>query len=237
MLDGFVLLSIGSNLSEADWTPAGLWLAVVASGLYHGVNPGMGWPLAVSAGLMERSSRALVAALWPLTLGHLLAMFVVILPFALLIALVEWQQQIQIGASVLVIGFGIFRFVNRRHPRVMARIPPAQLGLWSFAVAIAHGAGLMLVPIYLGLCRADELDKGHEAAGALINANLGMAVLVSVVHTLAMITAGGFLAWLVYHYLGLKFVSRSWFNLDAIWAFSLVLVGALSLAISLASRP
>jgi hypothetical protein len=164
-------------------------------------------------------------------------MFVVILPFALLIALVEWQQQIQIGASVLVIGFGIFRFVNRRHPRVMARIPPAQLGLWSFAVAIAHGAGLMLVPIYLGLCRADQLDKGHEAAGVLVNANLGMAVLVSVVHTLAMITAGGFLAWLVYRYLGLKFVSRSWFNLDAIWAFSLVLVGAISLAISLASRP
>lgn len=237
MLDGFVLLSIGLNLTEVDWTPAALWLAIVTSGLYHGVNPGMGWPLAVSAGLIERRPHALVAALWPLAVGHLLAMFMVILPFALLIALVEWRQQIQIGASVLVIGFGIFRFVNRRHPRVITRIPPAQLGLWSFAVAIAHGAGLMLVPIYLGLCRADELDKGHEAAGALMNANLGMAVLVSVVHTLAMITAGGFLAWLVYRYLGLKFVSRSWFNLDAIWALSLILVGALSLAISLVSRP
>ena len=221
-------------MTEADWTPAGLWLAVVASGLYHGVNPGMGWPLAVSAGLIERSSHALVAALWPLTIGHLLAMFVVILPFALLLVIVEWQQQIQIGASLLVIGFGIFRFVNRRHPRVLARIRPTQLGLWSFAVAIAHGAGLMLVPIYLGLCRAADLDKGQ--AGALINANLGMAILVSVVHSVAMIVAGGFLAWLVYRYLGLKFVSRSWFNLDATWAFSLVLVGALSLAISLASR-
>jgi hypothetical protein len=163
-------------------------------------------------------------------------MFVVILPFALLLVIVEWQQQIQVGASLLVIGFGIFRFVNRRHPRVLARIRPTQLGLWSFAVAIAHGAGLMLVPIYLGLCRAADLDKGHEAAGALINANLGMAILVSVVHSVAMIVAGGFLAWLVYRYLGLKFVSRSWFNLDATWAFSLVLVGALSLAISLASR-
>jgi hypothetical protein len=185
---------------------------------------------------MERSSKALVVALWPLTVGHLLAMFVVILPFALLVALVEWQQQIRIGASLLVIGFGIFRFVNRRHPRVLARIRPTQLGLWSFTVAIAHGAGLMLVPIYLGLCQAADLDKGHDAAGALINANLGMAVLVSVVHSVAMIAAGGSLAWLVYRYLGLKFVSRSWFNLDATWAFSLVLVGALSLAISLASR-
>src|SRR6476659_4410471 len=233
MLDGFVLLSIGLNLSGADWAPAGLGLAVVASGLYHGMNPGMGWPLAVSAGLMERSPRALVASLWPLTVGHLLAMLVVILPFALLVALVQWQRQIQIGASLLVIGFGIFRFVNRRHPRVLARIRPTQLGLWSFAVAIAHGAGLMLVPIYLGLCRVADLDTGHEAAGALINANLAMAVMVSVVHATAMIAAGGCSAWLVYRYLGLKFVSRSWFNLDTSWAISLILVGAIALVFSL----
>jgi hypothetical protein len=230
------LLSVGLNLGGADWTPAGLWLAVVTSGFYHGATPGMGWPLAVSAGLMERRSRALVAALWPLTVGHLLAVFVVIFPFSLLVALVRWQQQIQIGASLIVIGFGIFRFVNPRHPRVLARIRPTQLGLWSFAVAIAHGAGLLLVPIYLGLCRSADLDRGHEAAGALIHANLAMAVLVSVVHSVAMIAAGAVLAWLVYRYLGLRFVARSWFNLDASWAFSLVLVGALSLGFSVASR-
>src|SRR6201988_473388 len=142
MLDGFLLLPVGLELSGAGSTATWLWLAVVTSGLYHGANPGMGWPLAVSAGLIERSSHALVAALWPLTVGHLLAMFVVVLPFALLGALVEWQQQIQIGASLLVIGFGIFRFVNRLHPRLLARIRPTQLGLWSFVVAIAHGAGL-----------------------------------------------------------------------------------------------
>jgi hypothetical protein len=236
LLDGFVLLSVGLNLAGADWAPAALWLAVVASGLYHGVNPGMGWPLAVSAGLMERSSRALVAALWPLTVGHLLAMLVVLLPFSLLVAVVQWQRQIQISASILVIGFGIFRLINQRHPRVLARIRPTQLAIWSFAVAIAHGAGLMLVPIYLGLCRAANISRGHEAAGALINASLSMAVLVSVVHSIAMIAAGGFLAWLVYRHLGLKFVSRSWFNLDTTWAFSLILVGALSLAITLASQ-
>jgi hypothetical protein len=217
-------------------TPAELWLAVVVSGLYHGLNPGMGWPLAVSAGLMEKSSRALVMALRPLTVGHLLAMLVVILPFSLLVIFVEWQRQIQIGASLLVIGFGIFRLARRRHPRALARMRPTQLGLWSFAVAIAHGAGLMLVPIYLGLCRVADLDRSHEAAGALINASLGMAVRVSVVHSAAMIAAGGFSAWLVYRYLGLKFVSRSWFNLDATWGISLVLVGALSLAISFADQ-
>jgi hypothetical protein len=156
------------SLTETDWTAAGLWLAVVASGLYHGVSPGMGWPLAVSAGLMERSSSALMVALWPLTLGHLLAILVILLPFALLAAIVEWQRQIQIGASLLLIGFGIFRFFNRRHPRGLARIRPTQLGLWSFAVAIAHGAGLMLVPIYLGLCRTADLDKGHDELGEFI---------------------------------------------------------------------
>ena len=236
MLDGFVLLSLGVKVTEADWTPVGLWLSVVASGLYHGVSPGMGWPLAVSAGLMARSARALVGALRPLMVGHLLAMGVVLLPFALLVALVEWQHHIQSGASLVVLGFGLFRLVNRRHPRGLARIRPTQLGLWSFAVALAHGAGLMLVPIYLGLCRAADRDTGHAEAGALIHTNLGMAVLVAVVHAVAMITAGGCVAWLVYRYLGLKFVARSWFNLEATWACSLVLVGALSLALSLASR-
>jgi hypothetical protein len=214
-------------------TDAGLWLAVVASGFYHGINPGMGWPLAVSAGLMERSSRALVAALWPLTAGHLIAMFIVILPFALLVTLVEWQREIQFGASLCVIAFGVFRLVDRRHPRALARIRPTQLGLWSFTVAIAHGAGLMLVPIYLGLCRPSDFDRGHEAAGALINASLKMAVLVSVTHSIAMIAAGGCSAWLVYRYLGLKFISRSWFNLETAWAVSLILVGAIALVFSL----
>ncbi|MBW8726959.1 MAG: hypothetical protein JF625_17665 [Inquilinus limosus] len=209
---------------------AGLWLAVVASGLYHGINPGMGWPLAVSAGLMERSPRALLAALGPLTLGHLLAMAVVILPFALLVTLVAWQQPIRIGASLLVIGFGVYRLVNRRHPRALARIRPTQLGLWSFTVAMAHGAGLMLVPIYLGLCRAAGTD---QAAGTLVGGDLGMGVLVSAVHSVAMVAAGGAFAWLVYRYLGLKAVAGSWFNLDAVWAGSLILVGALSLALAL----
>jgi hypothetical protein len=220
--------------SGVDWAVAGLWLTVIASGVYHGVNPGMGWPLAVSAGLMEKSAAALMAALWALAAGHLLAMLLTLLPFSLLVTLVYWQRQIRIGASLLVIGFGAFRLVDRRHPRALARIKPTQLGLWSFAAAIAHGAGLMLVPIYLGLCQADGLDKGNAAASTLISANLGMAVLVSIVHSGAMIGAGGLSAWLVYRYLGLKFVSRSWFNLDATWAVTLVLVGALSLAFCVA---
>lgn len=210
------------------WELIGLWSAVLASGVYHGLNPAMGWPLAVSNGLLEQSHGALVRALGYLALGHALAVFAVTLPFGMLAALLAWQAQIQLGASVLVIGFGVALLIWRRHPRALARIAPSRLAFWSFAVAIAHGAGLMLVPIYLGLCRV-ETDPGHRAAASLASANVGMALVVAVAHTMAMIAAGGCMAWLVYRYLGLKFVSRSWFNLDKVWAASLILVGGLAL--------
>jgi hypothetical protein len=232
LLDRLVLLSLGLTLVGADWTPVGLWAAVIASGIYHGVNPGMGWPLAVSAGLMERSPRAFWVALGSLAVGHLFSMLVAILPFALLTSLLVWQQQIRIVAGLLVIGLGCFLLLRSGHPRVLARIRPSRLVLWSFAIAVAHGAGLMLVPIYLGLCRSGDLDRGHQAAGLLISSNYGMGILVSLVHSLALLVAGGLMGWLVYRYLGLKFVARSWFNLDAIWATSLILVGVLALASS-----
>lgn len=215
-----------------DGTSAWLWAAIVASGLYHGVNPGMGWPLAVAAGMMDRNARALLVALVPLSAGHLLAMLVMLLPFVMLLALAQWERQIQLAAGLLVVAYGALRLANPRHPRLLARIRPAQLALWSFVVAIAHGAGLMLVPIYLGLCESTGLDTGHEAAATLVGANLGMALIVSVVHSLAMIAAGGCAAWLVYRYLGLQYLSRSWFNLDRVWAVSLILVGLIALALA-----
>ena len=210
---------------DVQWTTAGLWLAVVASGLYHGVNPGMGWPLAVSAGLMGRSRKDLVTALAPLAAGHVLAMLVILLPFVLLSVLLDWQRDIRIAASVTVIAFGICRFMYRRHPRALARIKPTQLALWSFAIATAHGAGLMLLPIYFGLCSVERLDAAHQAASILMAHRLDMALLVSVVHALAMVTAGGVIALLVYAWLGLNFVSLVWFNLDLAWATSLILIG------------
>lgn len=213
-----------------EWSTAGLWLAVIASGIYHGVNPGMGWPLAISAGMMGSGRRDVIAAFGPIAVGHLLAMAGILLPFAVMSFLVAWQYEIQVGASVLVIAFGLYLLVNRRHPRFLARIKPTQLALWSFAVALAHGAGLMLVPIYLGLCQAGELDGGHQAALTLMAGNLGTAIVVSLVHTGAMMISAGAIAVAVYEWLGVTFISRSWFNLDAVWALSLVLVGAIALA-------
>ena len=215
------------TLGFENWSAASLWLAVIGSGVYHGINPGMGWPLAFNAGLMERNQRDLVAALGPLALGHFLAMAGILLPFAIMVTLVQWQHDIQIGAGFLVIAVGIYLLVNRRHPRFLARIRPAQLILWSFAIAMAHGAGLMLVPIYLGLCTPDGAEAGHRAAAALMSGSLSTAIAVAVVHTVAMIVAGGSMALVAYRWLGPRLISQSWFNLDVVWALSLILVGGL----------
>lgn len=211
-------------------TTAGLWLAVVASGIFHGLNPAMGWPLAVSAGLIGQGRRDLLRALGLLALGHFAAMTAMLLPFAVLAAIAGWEQVIRTGAALLVIGFGAWLLARpRRHPRAIARIGPARLALWSFAIATAHGAALMLVPIYLGLCRAGGLDRGHAAARSLIGGDLAAALAVSLAHTAAMIATGGLVALAVQAWLGLKFISRGWLNLDRLWASSLILVGGIAL--------
>lgn len=212
----------------AAWEQAGLWVAVVASGLYHGINPAMGWPLAVSGAMLARRARALPAALGLLGAGHAMAVLALILPFGLLASLAAWAPQIRLAAALLVTVYGVALLLWRRHPRMLARIAPSRLVMWSFAIAIAHGAGLMLVPIYLGLCSTDA-DHGHRAAGVLAFGNAATALLVAAAHTLAMLAAGGVLAWLTWRYLGPRFVTRSWFNLDVAWALSLVLVGGASL--------
>ncbi|MBE1282168.1 MAG: hypothetical protein GJ676_02540 [Rhodobacteraceae bacterium] len=210
-------------------TTAGLWLAVVLSGLYHGMNPGMGWPLAVSSALMERRAQALWQALGALAIGHFIAMLAILLPFAVMTVLVEWQREIRNGASLIVIAMGLYLAIIRRHPRFLSRIPPSRLALWSFLVALAHGAALMLVPIYLGLCDVNELDTGHRAASELLARNGALILGVAVLHSIAMISVGAGFAWAVYRWLGLQFLSRSWFDLELVWALSLVLVGSIGL--------
>jgi hypothetical protein len=214
-------------------TLAALWGAVIVSGVYHGVNPGMGWPLAVSAGLMEGRRSAVAKAIGALAVGHLLAMLAILLPFSMMTALVRWETELRIGAGALVIAAGVYLLINRRHPRFLARVSPSRLALWSFLAAMAHGAGLMLVPIYLGICEADLADAGHEAARELMGQNITSALLVAFAHTLAMTVAGGAIAVAIYFYFGLRFLSRTWFNLDVVWACSLILVGVLGIYFAL----
>jgi len=175
-----------------------LWGAVIFSGLYHGINPGMGWPLAVSGALMERKHSAMPKALAMLAAGHFLAMIGILLPFSLMIFLVQWEIQIRVGAGLLVIAMGLYLLINRRHPKFLARVHPARLALWSFLAAMAHGAGLMLVPIFLGICALGTEETGHLAAQTLMGSNVTTAFLVAAVHTVSMTVAGGAIALIIY---------------------------------------
>jgi multisubunit Na+/H+ antiporter MnhC subunit len=220
-----------------------LWLTVVAVGVYHGLNPAMGWPLAVANGMTARRSGAVFATLLPLAGGHFMAMAVVLVPFAALSWYVEWSRSIRIGAGALVALFGAYKLVQRRHPRALARIKPTQIAWWSFLMATAHGAGLMLLPFMLGLCASGSSadasaltlpEQGHEAVmSSLAQANIATAIVVSSVHTLAMVTAGLVMAWIVYRYLGLRFLRSAWFNLDALWGASLVVAGVAGVAMAI----
>lgn len=174
---------------------------------------------------MEQRISALPKALALLAGGHFLAMIGILLPFTMMVFLVERETEIRLGAGAIVIAMGLYLLINRKHPRFLSRVHPARLALWSFLAAMAHGAGLMLVPIYLGLCEIAADDTGHLAAQTLMQGTVFTAILVAIVHTAAMTIAGGAIATGVYFWLGLKFLSRSWFNLDLVWALSLVIVG------------
>jgi len=209
-------------------TAAGLWLAVLLSGLYHGLNPGMGWPLAVSSALFERRRSALWSALGALSVGHFAAMLGILLPFSMMTLLIDFEREIRVGACLIVISMGLYLAATRKHPRFLARIPPHKLTLWSFLVALAHGAALMLVPIYLGLCAIEDLDAGHRAASALM-ATTALALGVALLHTAAMLGSGGAVAYAVHRWLGLNFLKRGWFDLELFWALSLIVVGGVGL--------
>lgn len=210
----------------------GLWLAVIGLGAYHGCNPGMGWPLAVANGMSKKRDAALFATLAPLAAGHFLAMAVVILPLSVLFRILDFSVTIRVTAALTVTAFGLYKLVNRRHPRFLGRVRPSQLTLWSFLMATAHGAGLMLVPLYLGLC---SVGHGHEAMADLMRAGVATSILVCMAHTMAMVLTGGVMAWVVYRYWGLRLLRAAWLNLDSVWAASLILTGTIGCAVALAA--
>ena len=223
-----------------DDATALLWFGVVAVGAWHGLNPAMGWPLAVAAGLGEKRGAAVFATFVPLGAGHLLAMALLLVPFALLSWLLVWQRELRIAAGALVLLFGVLRLVLlRRHPRWLMRVRPTQLALWSLLMATAHGAALMLLPFLLGLCRApvaaDAVSGGwgHDAVMAMMRSNVGTAIVVSLLHSAAMIGSGLAVAWVVYRHLGLRVLRSVWLDLDAVWALSLIASGAAGVAMAL----
>jgi hypothetical protein len=211
-------------------TSAWPWIAVAALGAYHGIDPSMGWLFAVALGLQERRRSKVIWALGPIAVGHLVSIAAVVAIIGGLRLFLAIDLLRPIGAAALIL-FGLFRFIwPRAHPRWVAmRVNAAELALWSFLMASAHGAGLMLFPILIGT--TPSAAHAHQMA-AFCGANtIGQTIAVVLLHTGAMIAVTGAIAILVYEWVGLAILRSAWINLDTIWAGALVAAGVLSLAI------
>jgi hypothetical protein len=218
------------------------WLSLLVLGAFHGLNPAMGWLFAVSLGLQERRLRAVVTALGPIALGHALAIGIAAVAVSTLGLVIPQRLLLTLGGGVLL-GFAAYKVVTRfRHPRwVGMRVGPRELVLWSFLMASAHGAGLMLVPVLAGLrgegvssalAHADHLGHaGHQVPGG--HDSLLPALAAVGLHSFAMLAVAGVIALVVYQKLGVEVLRRVWVNLDLIWVGALVVVGGLALAVGL----
>jgi hypothetical protein len=219
-----------------DWhlTTAWPWVALFALGAYHGVNPGMGWLFAVALGLQERSNRAVLRALPPVALGHLLSIALVVLAVQLAQARLP-PFTLRLVMAAILSAFGLSRLIRARHPRwaqwVGMRVGFRDLTLWSFLMASAHGAGLMLAPILLGWPHESHrhvMASLVPSLPAAVRTRAAMFGLPVAVHTLGYLAMTGILALVVYQKLGLALLRRTWFNLDLVWAIALVATGILS---------
>jgi hypothetical protein len=201
------------------------WAALFALGAWHGLNPAMGWLFAVALGLQKQSSRAVWQSLVPIAAGHLLAIGAVV-ALALLAGAALPLAYARIFVAALLLVFGLFRLVSGRHPRFGGmQVGFRDLTIWSLLTASAHGAGFMLLPILLGM---SAMHSEHAARAPHVSTASAASAAVAI-HTLAYLLVTGAIAWLVYTRLGLSILRRAWFNLDRIWALSLILTAALTL--------
>jgi hypothetical protein len=209
------------------------WLTLALLGVYHGVNPGMGWLFAVALGLQEKNGRAVLRALVPIAIGHAASVGITVALLAAGKASVPMNVLSWITAGALV-SFGIFKLVRPKHPRwVGMRVSSWDLVLWSFLMATAHGAGLMLLPVFLlgednpAPCHGEGC---HQAAGLSLTSAGSYLAAISL-HTAAMLVAAAIVALVVYYKVGLAVLRSAWFDLDRIWAGALILAGVLGLVL------
>ena len=212
------------------------WLALVGLGVYHGLNPAMGWLFAVGLGLHRQSRAVVLRSLIPIALGHAGSIAAVAFVLAATRLAVE-PQPLRLAAAALLISFGLYRLVKgyRHKFRTGMQVRFADLAVWSFLMATAHGAGLMLLPVLLAL----PMDQGaalqthaHMSHMAGFGGSIGAALAAVIVHTAAMLAATGAVAIVVYDRVGLAFLRRGWINLDLLWSIVLLASGALMLVLA-----
>ena len=204
--------------------------ALLLLGAVHGLNPGMGWLFAVALGLQERRRGALWGALPPLAAGHAAAIAIALAVAALLgraipLDALEWI----VGGTLVALGGT--RLVRHRHPRGGMRVGPRDLALWSLAMATAHGAGLMVLPVVLAApqpAHAGHMD-GMVMAG--VGGASAAAWSATAFHTAGYLAATMLAAVVVYEKLGVGVLRRMWVNVDLIWGVALIGTGVLTMIV------
>jgi hypothetical protein len=203
------------------------WLTLAGLGVYHGVNPAMGWLFAVSRGMQEKSRNAVLRSLVPIAIGHEASIALVAL-LVIGLSTTTDPMALRIGAAAALIAFGIFRFLKpRAHFRwTSMRVTDRELGVWSFLMSSAHGAGLMVAPVILGL---QASSHSHDDMAMLSGGPIDIAAVGIAVHVGAMVVVMGTIAFFVYERVGLKVLRRAWLNTDQVWAGAFVLAGLVTL--------
>ena len=200
----------------------GAWSTLFLLGAYHGINPGMGWLFAVARGMQGHSTRALAWSLPPIALGHALAIGVVVL-IAQLAQVALPMPYIRVGVAVILVGLGMYKLIRSRHFRWGGmQVGFRDLTIWSFLMASAHGAGLMVLPVVLAGPHAHHMAAAQDATSG---------IWATLIHTLGYFTVTAAAALLVYQKFGLAMLRRSWFNLDLFWAIALVVTGFVALLV------
>jgi hypothetical protein len=215
-------------MTHAGLTPTALWMLLLL-GAYHGINPAMGWLFAVALGMQERKGSAVARSLVPIAVGHALAIGSVVLTTAFL-GMTLPLIVIRYFVAAVLIGLGIYCLVRHQHPRwVRMKVGFRDLTVWSFLMASAHGAGLMVVPVLLGSSTVEAQDRiaGHSHVYPTASPLAGM--LATGVHTVAYLAVTGLVAWVVYRKLGLALLRKAWLNFDLVWAAALVATGLVTL--------
>ena len=212
---------------------AALCLTLAGLGAYHGLNPAMGWLFAVSRGMQQRSRRAVLSSLLPIAIGHELSLVLVAAVALVAVATID-VGVLHVVAAVLLLAFGVFRFVKpRAHPRwTRMRVNGRELTLWSFLMASAHGAGLMIAPVLLGIGAAAAASAGshdHSPLGVASSSSLLEAAAGLAIHVAAMLAAMAVVAVVVYEKLGVEVLRRAWINTDQLWAGSFVVAAGITL--------
>jgi hypothetical protein len=205
------------------------WVMLMALGAFHGINPGMGWLFAVALGMQERRRGAVLRALLPLGLGHALAVAAAVAA-AMAIGTVIPLGYLRWPMAGVLVSLGVMRYFRHRHPRwASMRVGMGGLTAWSFLMATAHGAGLMVVPMFMRMSMACGEHAHHMPASA--GTSGGAALVATGLHAAGYLAVTAVIAVVVFEKVGLGILRRAWFNLDLIWSGALLATGVMTLIV------